>query len=244
MARTDTGAVLTRQHRQRQIAIRATTVREFMQLWPVWNPGDPRSFDSLVDATIPLVQLRRETSAGVASDYYRAFRTAEGVGGTSTPRLARAVERDRVAASLYSTGQAQQRRAVAAGFSAQAARQNTLVTVTGAVSRHVLDGGRETLLRSSTADRRTDGWRRVTAGNACAFCAMLASRGAVYGETTADFQSHDHCACSAEPRYAGSKMPDTSVRFREMWDKAQNGDVESGMDGDPLNRFRRALARS
>ena len=237
MARTETGASLTRQHRSRQLAVRSETVREFMEVWPVWTPGDPRSFDTLVDATLPLVELRRRTSAGVASDYYRAFRTAEGVGGEATPRLGDSVERDRVAASLYATGQAQHRRSVAAGFSSQAARQNTLVTVTGAVARHVLDGGRETLLRSTAADGRTEGWQRVTAGEACSFCLMLASRGAVYGEDTADFQSHDHCVCSAEPRYSGSQMPEESRRARDLW-----RETTRGLSGDEArNAFRRAV---
>jgi hypothetical protein len=30
---------------------------------------------------------------------------------------------------------------------------------------------------------------------------MLADRGAVYSEATADFAAHDHCGCSAEPVY-------------------------------------------
>ncbi|MGY1440156.1 VG15 protein [Streptomyces reniochalinae] len=31
-----------------------------------------------------------------------------------------------------------------------------------------------------TRDRRCIGWRRVASGSCCSFCAMLASRGAVY----------------------------------------------------------------
>jgi hypothetical protein len=30
---------------------------------------------------------------------------------------------------------------------------------------------------------------------------MLIGRGAVYSEATADFQSHDHCNCQAEPAW-------------------------------------------
>jgi hypothetical protein len=42
----------------------------------------------------------------------------------------------------------------------------------------------------------------VTSGNACDFCSMLADRGAVYGEASAEFEAHDHCSCSAQPVYA------------------------------------------
>jgi hypothetical protein len=264
MARTDTGAQLTRQHRQRQLTLRAAVLREFMDIWPVWNPGDPRSFDSLVAATVPLVELRRRTSAGLASDYYRAFRTAEGVGGETAPRLAHPAPREQVITSLYVTGQVQARRAVAAGMSPQAARQNTLVTLTGAVSRHVLDGGRQTIVRSSVADEGAMGWTRVTGSDPCSFCAMLATRGPVYSEQSAappdedgrrvpqvigrrggrtrgarqvGESYHDNCACSLEPFYEGASLPPETERFRQLWSESTRGLTGN----DALNAFRQAL---
>jgi hypothetical protein len=54
---------------------------------------------------------------------------------------------------------------------------------------------------SVAADDYAQGWRRVTSGAACGFCRMLAGRGEVYTEATADFASHDHCGCGAEPVY-------------------------------------------
>jgi hypothetical protein len=74
-----------------------------------------------------------------------------------------------------------------------------LVRVSGAVTRHVLDGGRETLLASVRGDRRARGWARVTSAEPCEFCSMLASRGGVYMATSGAFAAHDHCACGVEP---------------------------------------------
>lgn len=234
MARTTVGATLTAQHRSRQLAVRARTLQEFRTLWPMWEATDERSFGRLVTATVPLIDLRRQTSSGIAADYYQAFRVAEGAGGRTEARLAEAVERDKLVTSLYVTGQVQVQRSVRAGFSPQAAKLNSLTTMSGAVTRHVLDGGRQTVLRSIEADTRTVGWQRVTDGAPCHFCAMLASRGAVYGEGSADFQAHDHCGCSAEPAYEGSRMRPEAERWSELYKAEASGQK------DPLNAFRRA----
>ncbi|GGX98519.1 VG15 protein [Streptomyces fructofermentans] len=50
----------------------------------------------------------------------------------------------------------------------------------GAADRDSLMGGRDLLEGVARADRAVIGWARVTADNPCDFCAMLASRGAVY----------------------------------------------------------------
>lgn len=201
MARTDIGAALTREHRTRQLAVRAVALQEFGRIWPLWGTGDLRTFDLLVEATIPLIDLRRATSAGLAADYYTAFRVAEGISGTASARIADVARRDQLVTSLYVTGKTQVQRSLRTGMSPQAARQNTFVTMSGSVTRHILNGGRDTLILSAASDRKARGWQRITGGNACSFCSMLAGRGAVYSEDTADFQAHDHCSCSAEPVY-------------------------------------------
>jgi hypothetical protein len=69
----------------------------------------------------------------------------------------------------------------------------------GAVHEYALQPGRDTVRRSSVADPASAGWARSTSGNACEFCEMLAGRGAVYSEDTADFEAHGHCNCVAVP---------------------------------------------
>jgi hypothetical protein len=125
--------------------------------------------------------------------------------------------------------------------------QAALTRTSGAVARHVLNGGRDALLASVAADRKTVGWIRVTSGDPCPFCAMLAGRGAVYAESAADFQSHDHCSCSAEPQYEGSELPALNQRFRETYNRAvasarEAGELERGTSNDLLNAFRREFS--
>ncbi len=197
MARSDAGAALTAQHRRAQVAVSATTLRDFLMLWPLWR-GDEASFDQLVAATIPLVRVNHRLSSSLAIAYYEAFRRAEAPGGVPEPRLPDPLDVAKVTASLHIVGRVMTRKALAAGHSPQAAMQTALVRTSGAVTRHVLDGGRGALLRSSAEDKRARGWRRVTGGSACNYCAQRAGIG-VSSEVV--FHSHDHCNCTVEPAY-------------------------------------------
>lgn len=243
MARTQAGAALSIRHRQAQLALRSQALRDFTRLWPLWR-GDERSFQALVAATIPLVNAHRKTSSSVASAYYESFRRIEGVKGSPTPRHAEPADRDALTSSLYVTGAVGVRKAIAAGFSPQAAMQTALTRTSGAVTRNVLNAGRETILGSGIADKQAQGWIRMTSGNPCAFCALLAGRGAVYSEGPADFSSHDHCSCFAEPAYEGSQLPAENQRFRDTYNRATAnaraaGELERGTSNDLLNAFRR-----
>lgn len=62
-------------------------------------------------------------------------------------------------------------------------------------------GGRGLIDATVRYSGRARGYRRVTDGRPCAFCAMLASRGPVYSQETAFFRSHRFCGCSAEIVY-------------------------------------------
>ncbi|WP_338932629.1 hypothetical protein WEB32_29640 [Streptomyces netropsis] len=103
---------------------------------------------------------------------------------------------DRAAvASLVSQGPAKVRERVAqaaqeqargrlddAGFmqELESATTNAGVTAAGAADREAIRSGRDLIDRAVQEDRRALGWARVTDGNPCSFCAMLAARGAVY----------------------------------------------------------------
>jgi hypothetical protein len=200
MARTDAGAALTEQHRQGQLQLRAAAIRDFALIWPLWQ-GDEQSFGRLVDATVPLVGAHYQASATFAAAYFDAFRRAERVTGGRVVARRGTLNVERVVASLHVTGRVMTRRALAAGHSPQQAMQTALVRTTGAVSRHMLAGGRDTVILSAAEDRSARGWERVLSGDPCEFCLMLAGRGAVYSADTADFRAHDHCACAAAPAY-------------------------------------------
>lgn len=240
-------AALTEQYRQAQLQIQRQTLRDFLVLWPLWN-GDADSFANLIQATNPLVQTYRGISASLGAAFYQSFRGVEKVSGEPTVQVAASVPTDQLAASMYATGQATIRDSLSRGRNAEQTKKIALVRTSGAVTRHVLNGGRDTVLQSAQADKQSLGWARVTDGNPCAFCALLASRGAVYwDESTADFQAHDHCCCQAIPVYREDAVPANVKALKTLYDQSQSdaeasGELKPGENpsADRIRVFRRA----
>ena len=246
----DTPFTLTEQHRQAQLAVRAQALIDFTTLWPIWK-GDEQSFQTFVDAVTILVRAYRQISAAAAAAYFAAFREAADAEGVAVPTLSTAIPDAQIAASLYATGRDGLRTAVDAGQTVDEARATTFVRTSGTVTRHILDAGRGTLIDSVQNDDAAVGWARITDGHPCYFCLTLASRGAVYKtEQTADFQAHDHCACTVMPVYKGTEIPNLQ-QWRDTYNAAQNEGEASGLlqpgentSAARLNAVRRHLANA
>lgn len=224
----DNQTALTEQYRQAQLQIRGQALRDFTALWSIWK-GDENSFTQLVAAAIALVRVYRSISAAAAASYYEAFREAAQAAGVPSTVLASAIPDGQIATSLYVTARDALRGALAAGQPAVEARSTAFVRASGAVTRHIVDGGRQTILDSVAADPEAVGWARVTDGNPCYFCLTLASRGAVYkSEQTASFQAHDHCACVAMPVYKGTVIPGLD-QWKRIYNDAQNQGESNGV---------------
>ena len=245
MARTAEGARLTNAHREIQGRVKARALRDFLRLSPIWD-GTPETFRLLVDASLPLIEVYNSASSAAAASYYEAFRGVEKPGGSPTLRLAE-FNRELAESGLWSVGQAAVGDAIAAGQSASEAMNTALTNVAGSLTWSVLDGGRETVIRSTSADRQARGWARTTSGNPCAFCAMLSGRGPVYKEDTADFEAHLHCSCGTEPHYRDAAWPGRAEEFRDLYNRAVDeanaaGDLRRGTSNDLLNAFRRVYS--
>lgn len=246
MARTAAGATLTETHRRAQLHLRARALQDYARIWPIWD-GDDVSFGRLTTAASALVTVYRSLSASLAASYFGSYRAAEGAGGAASARLAPSLSREVVVGTLHVVGRDATLRAIQSGQSPDRAMKTALVRTSGTISRFTLDGGRQTTIASVAADREARGWARVTDGNPCVFCRMLAGRGAVYSEDTADFQGHDHCGCSAAAVYGDDPLPD-SRRYADEYNTAirtarQNGDLRKGTSNDLLNAYRRFLDR-
>lgn len=206
MASSSEADALTRRYRRQQAALRAKVLKDLRRLWPAldWSQID-RTYPAWAAAVGALVQRERRTAASLAAAYLQAFRKVEGAPGEARIIREEGIPPGQLGASLRVTAPVAFKRGIANGMTEEEASNNAFVMASGAVTRLVLEAGRKTLLRSLAEDRHADGWRRVTSGNACAFCRMLAGRGAVYSARTADFSAHDHCLCSAEPAYGGDR---------------------------------------
>lgn len=217
-------------------------IREIQQLW---RTVDPTSLASTVEpwafASATLVRERNRRSSALASRYVQQLRAAEGVTGALVISPPSPPERPLIAGVMRGAAVSGIVNARRRGLSPQVAASNGLVKASGSASSLAMRGGWDTIEESVRSDRRALGWQRVTSGDPCAFCAMVASRGPIYKEDTVDFEAHDHCSCEPEPVYSESVFedrslwPETSRRLRDTWDE-----VASGAE-DPLNAFRRAL---
>jgi hypothetical protein len=225
---------LTEQHRLAQLAIRARALRSFQRIWPAFDLTE-RTWGTVEEAALNLIELRRLQSAQLGAAYYPAFRQAEGLSGVVTvppaELTADALEAARV--SLQVTGFVTARRLAAEN--APNPLETAFVRAAGALGRHVVDGGRVTVLDAISSDRSALGWARVTSGRACAFCAILASRGPVYTEATVRFRAHDHCVCGAEPVFfRNADWPPHSRDYEQLYKESAVGAA------DPALAFRRA----
>lgn len=236
MAISPAGTALTRQHRAAQLALRARTLRLFLPMWAVLDVGNlKRTWPAVEEAGLALIAQQRPFSAALSAAYYQGFRMAEGVSGQAEVQPMPLTDDDegRARTSLRVTGLRTIQRLEAQNIANPL--PNALVRVSGALARHVLDGGRATVLEAVARDRKALGYSRVTSGKPCAFCALLASRGPVYSKERGGFRSHDHCVCSLEPRFSTTaEWPGRGREFRALYDE-----VARGAD-DPINAFRRA----
>lgn len=88
-------------------------------------------------------------------------------------------------------------------------------------ARHVKSASRD--LVTETARTNGVGWaRRLQGGENCSFCALLASRGAVYSKETVRFRTHDHCDCTGDiVRDAGHwDGKEEADRLLELWESS------------------------
>lgn len=236
MASTATGRRLTEAHRLAQVKIAQLTVLQMRQLWPLLDAADTAATSpAWLNAALRLINTQHATSATVSARYYQAFRILE-AGAPFAGRLpAAALNGAAVRTTLMVTGPVRIERARRRGDNIARAARTAFVESARESTRHSLAGGRDTLLGAVRSDRRALGFARVTSGNPCAFCAMLASRGPVYQLESADFQSHAGCACSAEPVYTrDADWPPGAREARDLWNETKIG------NRDALNAFRRA----
>lgn len=148
----------------------------------------------LADILPELVDVYGAAAATLAADWYDDLRDQFEVAGSFRAIPAQLPPRSRTD-SLAGW-------AVAQLFSTEPDRKAALEAAQGGLQRIVADAGRSTVMGSSIADPKATGWQRSASGG-CAFCQMLASRGAIYTSSSVDFGSHDHCRCAAVPAFSG-----------------------------------------
>lgn len=171
--------------------------RDLRALW--LEVADARlARDALIEV-LPLLSEAYGSAAGtLAADWYDDLRAEKGVRGRFQAIVGDVADRGRTDALA--------RWGVEPLFAEVPDLAAAIGRTEGGLQRIIADVGRDTVMRSSIADPQAGGWQRVAAGG-CGFCRMLASRGAVYSESTVRFGAHDDCRCTAAPAFDGEPLP-------------------------------------
>lgn len=213
-------AETAQKYRGIQALLAARMAQQILLVWrELMNPAKvDASWPAVRAALIPLVARAREQSAALAGTAYTDARRDAGVDGEFDPEGPLLLMRRRLEAALDVTGPVEFKKAIAAGKTPQQAMEAAAVRMVGTTQYLALEGGRQVMQRSIATDERATGWARVTDADPCAWCAMLASRGAVYKSDRTggrdqnarfvgdgEFKYHDHCSCQVWPAYTNDE---------------------------------------
>ena len=183
-----------RSEAQQQAALRALydlAKREIADALRLVDIGDAAAVADVIYTYVPVIAERYGLAAGaLAADWYDELRDAAEVAG-----YFRAIPAELPGMGRYEA---------LAGWAAT--KDDVEALVMGGVQRIIANAHRETVMRSTFADPRAEGWARFARGaETCGFCFLLVSRGAVYTEKTATFGAHDSCDCGAGPIWKGDR---------------------------------------
>ena len=226
MALTAEGKRLTEKHRREQIAVGARAEIQARLLWPSLRVGDlDRSEAAWMPMMLAVTEGAYSESAALATTYVDGYRQAE-IGRPAAP-VSPGFDRTAHMSALHLAGPVRVKLLIEGGMSPDAAHAQAFTKFAGIVRRQTLLGGRATVNATARVDRRAIGWRRVTDGDPCAFCAMLASRGPVYSSRSraevvagSGLRYHGHCGCTGEIVYDEWVPNEAEARYIEAYEQA------------------------
>jgi len=173
-------------------------------LEPLLRITDPNELEAAMNDILPgyMDQWSLAASA-VAAEWYDAEREREQVAGTFAAIVAPLGE---LGVSALIGWAVEPLRSAEPNFEMA---KNRLV---GGTQKRLANSANVTITGSTVADPKARGWTRHTRSDACDFCKMVASRGAVFTAKTATFACHEHCFCRAVPVWEGRSAKVRSVR--------------------------------
>jgi hypothetical protein len=181
--------------------------RDLMGFWYGLGTDDPVKLKlALLEFMPDLIATYGSAAAGLAADRYDELRADSIATGAFRAALADPLPDEQV--------QAVTRWALGPAFAEKQDLGAALTMLTDASQRLVRQQARNTVALNVERDPFGASYARVPKGKTtCAFCLMLASRGAVYGskksaETIRNSGKHYHtkCDCEAEPVWSGDDL--------------------------------------
>jgi hypothetical protein len=205
-------------------------------LTAAWGHLDPAH----MSATLPrftaliaaIVQRFSPASATLAVRQYQTERRRAGIVTPYRPKPASPPPREQVAKTVSWATQPLWK---AEPDTLPQVVETAQTNLAGAVDNLVLDVGRATIIDNVAADAKAKAWARVPEPGCCAFCALLATRGAVYKEDSFkqsnakfagggfSFKVHDHCRCHVEPVFNAYEPTAEIRRWQAEWKEVSAG---------------------
>lgn len=177
----------------------------------------------LLDTVPGVTAFYSEGSAALAADFYDDARS-----GVAGRYAAEAVVLDRAVKIRRGVAWASEPLSI---DDAEAAAARMAQLVRSEMARPY----RDTILTNRRQDKACVGWKRITRGAAsCKFCRMLADRGAVYKEATANFAAHDDCMCTCAPVFRGGEVGPEASTIQYMASKRRRTAKEKAFLRDYL----------
>lgn len=237
MALTTEGRRLTEANRLRQLRLAAQAAGVGLVLWNDLDPSDlDRSGVRWLAENTALASDFYAQSAATTAAYIKRYRDAEGASGAGsivTPTFDAAL----TSQVLLVAGPLRVKNLVGSGMTGSAALAAAKSGYAGMLRRQVLMGGREAIDQTAGQDEQAVGWRRVSDGSPCSFCALLCSRGPVYRSRSSagddpvagdGMRFHSHCGCTAELVYGSWQPTEQEQGYIDAYQRAAR---EANADG-------------
>ncbi|MFD9893330.1 hypothetical protein ACFWY9_28630 [Amycolatopsis sp. NPDC059027] len=212
-----------------QNVVRAAALKRSLTAWRFLDPRRiPETTGSWSLILLEIIRSFRTQSAGQALVTYNDLRPGD-AWFQPIPEL----NTDRILHSLLVTGPGRILQLQNQGMKPDEAHAQAFKLHARAVSSAVVDAGRELTESAIHEDQTALGFARMPSPGACAFCLMLASRGAVYSKTTvltttsrskkrgSGKSFHEGCNCSMFPVFSkDQELPDRIADAERLYEKA------------------------
>jgi hypothetical protein len=180
-------------------------INDLTQFWEATSSADPIVLrDALLEFYPDLVTVYGDTAALLGADFYDELRDVPSSAARFAAVLAEPTDTERAEAVA--------RWGIGPLFAAEPNPNQALENLLGATQRLVVQPARSTVAVSARRDNVRTAFARVPSGaETCRWCLMLASRGAVYGDSKAAGgmdRYHSWCDCIPTPVRSKRDLPE------------------------------------
>lgn len=226
-----------KQQAENQSHIATLVAAALAGVWALLDLNDVAgTVDAFVEGVNAVVQQYAAISQTTAADFYEEARREAGVTGPYTAHIGDLPPLEQVEASTRWALQDIIEPKPGVSLRDQPVLAAAHVKVEGVVDKMVTDSARDLVTDNVFRDPKANGYARETQPGCCYFCAMLATRGAIYkSRASAELvQSdkkgrkgepyHNHCHCTADPFWGPAYVPSAQTQqWAALWRDATKG---------------------